>query len=291
MLILKGSTSEKIQLITASAGSIRPSYDRIKLNGSTYTPDSAPPAAITTAATTDIIVGVASEFHNIQHLSFFNDHASVSNLITVQRTDGTNTSPLWKGTLLPGECVIRDEIGNWHHYDSKGTEYEMNTTSALRVARLAADVSNSTTTAAKITGLDMPLEAGTYQFRYTIIYQAGATTTGVKFSVNHTGTVTSFVYWWYGVDNTATAATAAADQDALAATGQVFFAFAARAKGTTAAVGPSISVDTINADMLAIIEGTCVVTAAGNLELYHASEVAAASTVKAGTSLSVIKVA
>jgi hypothetical protein len=37
--------------------------------------------------------------------------------------------------------------------------------------------------------------------------------------------------------------------------------------------------------MLAVIEGYIIVTAAGDLELWHASEVAAASTVKAGSSL------
>jgi hypothetical protein len=50
-------------------------------------------------------------------------------------------------------------------------------------------------------------------------------------------------------------------------------------------MGPSASVDTLAADMLAIVEGTMTVTAAGNIELWHASEVAAASTVKAGTIL------
>jgi hypothetical protein len=37
--------------------------------------------------------------------------------------------------------------------------------------------------------------------------------------------------------------------------------------------------------MIAIVEGLMIVTVSGSLQLSHASEVAAASTVKAGTSL------
>lgn len=160
------------------------------------------------------------------------------------------------------------------------------------VAALTSDApANSTTTAAKITGLDTTLAAGTYQFQYFIRYQAGAATTGVKFSVNHTGTVTAFVYNMRYVDAAATASTGAPSQNANASTAQVMGAYSARAKSTAAGVGPTLSVDTLNADMLMVIEGLAVVTASGNLELYHASEVAAASTVKAGSSLVAVRVA
>ena len=64
---------------------------------------------------------------------------------------------------------------------------------------------------------------------------------------------------------------------------------AARAKSATANWGPTVSVDTANSDMLMIIDLKMIVTVAGNLELYHASETAAATTVKAGTDVVVMK--
>lgn len=158
------------------------------------------------------------------------------------------------------------------------------------VKALASDQSNSTTTPTKVTGLDSPTGTGTFMFEYFIRYQSAAAATGVRFDVNHSGTVTSFVWNQRWVDLSATASTAAADQDAVLTTGSVMGAFASRAKGT-AGRGTTISVDTLNADMLMIIEGLAIVTAGGNLELWHGSEVAAASTVKAGTSLRVTRTA
>jgi hypothetical protein len=141
-----------------------------------------------------------------------------------------------------------------------------------------------------VTGLDQTVAPGTYIFEYYIRYQAAALTTGVKFDVNHSGTVTSFVWNQRWVDVSATASTAAADQDNIQAAGAVVGGFASRAKGT-AGRGTTLSVDTANADMLMIIEGVAVVTVSGDLQLYHGSEVAFASTVKAGSSLRLTKVA
>lgn len=156
--------------------------------------------------------------------------------------------------------------------------------SPITLKKLASDVSNSTTTPAKITGLDQTLQPGVYAFQYFIRYQAAATTTGVRFSVNFSGTVTSFVANTRYVDNSALAATAAADQDAVGAAAQVLGGMSARTK-SDAGWGTTISVDTQDADMLMIVEGLMTVTVAGDIQLYHGSEVAAASTVKAGTLL------
>ena len=152
------------------------------------------------------------------------------------------------------------------------------------VTRLAADQSNSTVTPTKVTGLDTTTGTGTFAFKYFIYYQAAAATTGVRFDVNHSGTVAPFLWWQRWVDVSATASTAVPDQDAIIAAGQVMGAFASRAKGT-AGRGTTLSVDTAGGDMLMIIEGLLICTVSGNMQLYHGSEVAAASTVKAGTSL------
>lgn len=144
--------------------------------------------------------------------------------------------------------------------------------------------SNSTVTPAKITNLDRATGTGTFDFEYRIRYQAGATTTGIRFSVNHTGTVTFFLANVRWVDASATASTAAPSQAGVGAAGQCLGAFSARAV-STAGWSTTISVDSANADMLMIIEGKVLVTVTGNLELWHGSEVAAATTVKAGSSL------
>ena len=153
-----------------------------------------------------------------------------------------------------------------------------------QVQRLSADQSNSTVTPTKVTGLDVTTGTGTFIFQYYVMYQAAVTTTGVRFGVNHSGTVTSAVWNQRQVDVSATAATAAPDQDNVIAASGVMGSFASRAFGTGGR-GTTLSVDTANANMLTIIEGLFVCTASGDLQLYHGSEVAAASTVKAGTSL------
>lgn len=151
---------------------------------------------------------------------------------------------------------------------------------------LASNASaNSTTTAAKIGGLDLTVGVGTWFFQYIIRYQAGATTTGVKFSVNHTGTLTAFVANMRYASTGGAAATAAATQAGNTATGNIHESFSARAKSTAAGMGPTVSVDSANSDMLVIVEGLMIVTVSGTIELYHASEVAAATTVMAGSSL------
>lgn len=156
-------------------------------------------------------------------------------------------------------------------------------------ASVLTDVSNSTVTPAKITDLDLTLPAGTYKFEYYIRYQAGATTTGVRFSVNHTGTLTAITANMRWVDASATASTATPSGANVQSAGAVTGAFSARAK-STAGWGTTLGVDTINADMLCIIEGLMIVSASGNIELWHGSEVAAATTVKIGSFLIVTKI-
>ena len=149
--------------------------------------------------------------------------------------------------------------------------------SLITVKALAADLTNSTTTAAKITGLDVAVGVGTWKFEYSIIHQAAAITTGIAFSVNHTGTLTRFVAVSNYVDTGTTNLNAAQRQTATTPT--YIGGVGARVKSATANMGPTTSVDTANADMLTRLEGVLVVTVAGNIELYFASEAAAAVTV------------
>lgn len=150
--------------------------------------------------------------------------------------------------------------------------------------------SNSTTTGVEITALQKTLVAGTYVFRYYIRYFAGATTTGVSFGINYTGTQTVLVTRRSDVGTGTTAVSGTSDQSNTAA--QIVEGYSARVASTTAPnLGPSLGVDSASSSMLTVIEGLIVTTGGGDLELWHASEVAATSTVKSGSTLIITKVA
>lgn len=154
----------------------------------------------------------------------------------------------------------------------------------FRHSALAVDApANATTTGVEIIGLRIPgVGPGTYIVEYFILYSSAATSTGVKFGMNHTGTVTSIVASLQWQESTTAASTGAASQ--AAAGGTLQGGGSARALSTTAPnLGPSISVDSAGGNMLACIDALLVVSVIGDLALWHASEVAFASTVKAGS--------
>lgn len=156
------------------------------------------------------------------------------------------------------------------------------------IKRLDADVSISNSTPAAVSGLTTATGLGTYVFNYYVLAQSSATSVGLKFSVNYTGTVTSFVANYSWMSGTSTASDDVIDQDHVAAAASVYSGFSARAK-STAGWGTLTDVDTQNADLLFVVEGLMIVSVAGNLELYHGSDSANATTVKAGTSLILFK--
>jgi hypothetical protein len=96
-------------------------------NAGTITPGRTNTASIATAATTTVVGSPgAGVQRNVKYLSVFNTHASVSNLVTIQHTDGTNVQKLWVGTLLAGEFVVMDQNGTWTYYNASGVPYTNN---------------------------------------------------------------------------------------------------------------------------------------------------------------------
>lgn len=152
----------------------------------------------------------------------------------------------------------------------------------ITLQRLTANATaNATTTLATVmttTGVG----AGLWEFEYHVIYQAAATTTGVDFAVNHTGTLTSFVTTTIFATSGGAAANGLADQTG-SNTASLLEGKSQRTKGTK--VGSSLGVDTANANMHYIIKGVMAVSVSGSLELQHASELAASTQVMAGTCL------
>lgn len=161
--------------------------------------------------------------------------------------------------------------------------------SAIYVVKyLSADATaNSTTTGASITGVETTLDVGTYNITAWIRYVSGATTTGVKFGIDHSGTTTMFMAQLRYAGTGTTASSGAATMAAAGATGNVYEAFSTRVKGTL--LGPTVSIDSTG-DAMMILECMMIVSVSGTVKLMHASEVAASSTVKAGTNLIINKV-
>lgn len=280
-MLLLTSTSDKLQVVTGAAVTVDVHASWVDYTTTAVTPGRTN-SAISTATTTDVVAApAASTYRNVKTLHIRNKHATSSVDVTVRHTDGTTAVDLRSITLLAGQTLSYVE----------GAGFTLSDAVIVTSLALAADVNNSTTTAAVISGLTTPVPVGIWKFQYMLLYQSSATTTGVKFSVNHTGTLTAYVANLTYVDNAATASTGAASQNANASTAQVMGAYSARAKSVTASMGPTLSVDSANSDMLAIIDGLMVVTAVGNIELYHASETAAQTTVKAGSILRLDKAA
>jgi hypothetical protein len=290
------STSDKVQIVTGSAGAVdahaswasydpsQPATDRVTLGRNNV--------KVSTAATTDLIGSPASGVtRNPKVIHIANVHASIANQVTLQHTDGTNVIQIESVNLQPGERIDWREGVPMRVIDANGFE-KVNPAVAgsYNVQRLAADVSNSTVTAAKITGLDLACGVGTWIFEYFVLYQSSTAATGIKFGCNHSGTVSSFVYDGMVATADITTNTGLADQDVLLTTGATPSIWAARAKTTSAPMITS-GVDTINSDMLLLVQGLAIVTVAGNLEFYHASETAVATTIKAGSVLRLTKMA
>ena len=144
--------------------------------------------------------------------------------------------------------------------------------SRLTTVRLAADVTNNTTTLANVTGLAVTLDANsTYSIDARVMFQTAATTTGIRLTQTAPSGATVVAQW--STPTTLTASTLANQR-------------AADAGAATTAI------DTANANTLASGELLVVTGAtAGNLQIRFASEVAGSNAViKAGSHLVAHKV-
>lgn len=161
-----------------------------------------------------------------------------------------------------------------------------------RVFKLASDHAISSTTATEVTGLGpVTLEAGTYMFQYYLLVQSATTTVSPMYGINFTGTATVKAFRMRYPGTGTTAITGVAD-DVGATSGQIEESQEHNAYSTTAPnMGHTGGVATINTSILVMIEGLIVVTASGDLELWHGSETATSTTIMTGSAVSVTRVA
>lgn len=161
-----------------------------------------------------------------------------------------------------------------------------------RVFGLAADHTVSSTGGTEVTGLGpCTLEAGTYVYSYSLRLQSATTTVGVGLGINFTGTAAVRTILLTYPSTGTTAITGVMD-DVGAGTGQTMEHNVQTAFSTTVPnMINTAGFATANADVPVTIEGILVVTVAGDLELWHSSETATATSVKLGSALVVTRVA
>jgi hypothetical protein len=180
-MLLLTSTSDLVRLTTGSSGDIEVHADWVDYTApNTFVPDNTNTASITGTGTTTVVAAPASTVsRNVKNLSIFNNHASVSNLLTVDHTDGTNAEVLWKGTLLAGQSVVFDAIGGWTVYNANGIKQ---TSAGAVVTRVSSAPAQGLTSAeAYITNSGIAVPGGTMiagmRFKWWIhIVKTGAAT-------------------------------------------------------------------------------------------------------------------
>jgi hypothetical protein len=140
-------------------------------------------------------------------------------------------------------------------------------TTADNFVTTAGDVTNSTTTYADVTGLSFAVVSGeTYWFQASVLYDAAATTTGSKWSINGPASPTR-VAFKYSVSLTTTTTT---DGNAN------FYDLPTASNATSAYTNANV----------ALLEGFITPSASGTVTVRFGSEVAASAiTVKAGSIL------
>lgn len=155
--------------------------------------------------------------------------------------------------------------------------------------KLSADSTTQTSTTPAAVMTTTGVVVGTWHFRYTVIIQSAATTTGWKLNVDHSGTVTQFASHEHYVDTAATASTGTADDVTSATTAGVVGGIAESAKGTTSAA--MVGVSAANTDLMMTLEGILVVSVSGDLKLQLGTEVAASGvTMMADSMLELTKI-
>jgi hypothetical protein len=111
-MLLLTSTSDKLQVVTTGTANTDVQASYVDNAAGTITP-ARTNTAIVSAATTDVVPApAASTQRNVKHLSIRNKHASASQTVTIQHTDGTTAVELFKTTLLTGESLLYSaEVG------------------------------------------------------------------------------------------------------------------------------------------------------------------------------------
>lgn len=160
------------------------------------------------------------------------------------------------------------------------------------VKRLDTQHSISSTTGTEVTDLQATLDPGTYTYKYTLLVRSATTTVGPMLGINFTGTGAPRSHFRFA-DATTVVTAEVHSMSSQGIKGAGFISgMASNAESTTAPdMGTTVGVASTATDILCFIEGLIIVTAVGDLELWHSSETATATSVEVGSSLEVNRTA
>lgn len=179
-MLLLTSTSDLLQVITGSAGQIECHASWMDNASGTITAGRTNTAAITTATTTTVVNSPgASTVRNTKFLSVKNDHASVSNAIQIQHTDGTTVITLWTGTLAPGESITLNEYGEWLFYTAGGVIKSATGSGALYNQAVASQTGFAADTYLVGSSIAIPSSGLRVGSRYRLLFDVTKTAAGV----------------------------------------------------------------------------------------------------------------
>jgi hypothetical protein len=164
-----------------------------------------------------------------------------------------------------------------------------------RVSRLNSTHSISSTTGTEVTDLSQTLEVGTYVFDYYLILRSATASVSPMLGVNFSGTAATktMIAFWADLTTAITAETHGMDDEGVNTFGYIV----GRATKTYTTTAPNIgttvatAVSAVATNIPFRITGLLLVTAAGDLELWHSSETATATSIEVGSSLVVTRTA
>lgn len=194
-MLLLASTSDLLRVVTSAASAVDVQANYADLASGLVTPGRTN-TAISTATTTTVVGSPgASTYRTVKQLSIRNKGGSTQ-VVTVLHSDGTTICEVIEATLAPDCSLQYHEAAGWWVTDTQGREavaqFSFNGTPAAAdtwtYVRLTADVTNNNATAntiADVTGLSFSvLTAKLYEFEFSIVYTAAATTTGSRWSIS-----------------------------------------------------------------------------------------------------------
>jgi hypothetical protein len=127
------------------------------------------------------------------------------------------------------------------------------------------------------------LPAGTWTFEYRIIWQSTATGTGIRFIVNSSATVSTFVATRHDQTTGTTASTGISTGNLTATGGELVEHWSTNTNGGS--MGPNGGVATANSNIFSTIKGTMITSTQNDLLLQFSSETGTQVAIKAGTLL------
>lgn len=213
-MLLLTSTSDIVRVVTGAASTITVHVSWVDNASGTITPGRAN-YNITTATTTTIVPSPSAGVQrNVKTIFITNNNATVSALVEVQHFDGTTSAELMGVVVAPGENLILDETGVWHHHNPQGADYSATSTPPILFNNSSATVSAGFATDTLLAGSSILLPSGVsvagiqYEVVFDMVKTAAGTATpivNIRYGVNGTTADASICTMTFG------AGTAAAD--------------------------------------------------------------------------------